>query len=87
MRQCKLIMWSSHITKMRNYSYCTVSSIINAFEKSVNFHFKYSTAISKTVKGKIIYLMSEQLQQQMRKQTSCKYIRSVSTLSTGTQFK
>ena len=25
---------------MRNYSYHNVSSIINAFEKSVNFHFK-----------------------------------------------
>ena len=25
---------------MRNYSYLTVSTIINAFEKSVNFHFK-----------------------------------------------
>ena len=26
---------------MNDYSYHTVSSIINAFEKSVNFHFKY----------------------------------------------
>ena len=27
---------------MRDYSYHTVSSIINAFEKSVDFHFKVS---------------------------------------------
>ena len=28
---------------MRDYSYHTVSSIINAFEKSVNFHFKFKS--------------------------------------------
>ena len=31
---------------MNDYSYHTVSSIINAFEKSVNFHFNWTYVMS-----------------------------------------